>query len=63
MNERLRTDFSYNLQLLENVELSDDWLQMPIIKSSELIPSSLIGFNYAKTAKDFNKGVHFYIDE
>ncbi|KAJ3615448.1 hypothetical protein Zmor_016410 [Zophobas morio] len=63
MNERLRTDFSYNLQLLENVELSDDWLQMPIIKASKLIPSSLIGFNYAKTAKEFNKGVHFYIDD
>lgn len=51
MNERLRTDFSYNLQLLEDIELSDDWLQMPIIKSSELIPSSLIGFNYAKKQK------------
>lgn len=63
MNERLRTDFSYNLQLLEDIELSDDWLQMPIIKASELIPSSLIGFNYAKTAKEFNKGVHFYIDD
>lgn len=36
---------------------------MPIIKKCNYIPENLIGFNYAKTAKETNVGVHFFIDD
>lgn len=36
---------------------------MPIIKNDNYIPKELIGFNYAKTNKDKNVGIHFYLDD
>ena len=36
---------------------------MPIIKNDNFIPSKLIGFNYAKTSKEKNVGIHFYLDD
>lgn len=63
MNERLRTDFGYNLHLLSLVELEESKFQMPIIKAMNEYPEELIGFNYAKTSKSFSKGIHFYLDD
>lgn len=65
MNERLRTDFNYNLHLLKNIPLEDAWLKMPIIKAIQDYPDELIGFNYVKTMSraNFSKGVHFYLDD
>lgn len=59
MNERLRTDYYYNLHLLERVNVD----VFPIIKATSYTPKSLIGFNYVNTAKDKNKCVHFYLDD
>lgn len=63
MNERLRTDFGYNLHLLRMVEIEENGFQMPIIKAMNEYPEELIGFNYAKTSKSFSQGIHFYLDD
>lgn len=60
MNQRLRTDYRYNLHLLQSVEFDDD---MPIVKAVNSYPDKLVGFNYAKTTTDYSKGVHFYLDD
>jgi hypothetical protein len=61
-NERHRTNDTYNLGIMDNENVSDFW-QMPIIKNNNFIPSKLIGFNYAKTTKEKNAGIHFYLDD
>ena len=61
-NERERTNQAYNLELyLEND--TDGFYQMPIIRNDEYIPEELIGFNYAKTSKNKECGIHFYLDD
>lgn len=62
-DERLRTDKAYNLDLVDHEALTNDFWQMPIIKKQFYVPEKFIGFNYAKTSKDKNCGVHFYIDD
>lgn len=61
-NERHRTNNTYNLKIMDNENVSDFW-QMPIIKNDNFIPSKLIGFNYAKTSKEKDAGIHFYLDD
>ena len=61
-NERERTNLSYNLDLYDP-EATDGYYQIPIIENDEYIPNNLIGFNYAKTSKDKNVGIHFYLDD
>lgn len=61
--ERMRTNNAYNLELVRDADLSEDFWQMPIIKATDYIPRDLIGFNYAKTSTEFNKGVHFFVDD
>lgn len=61
-NERHRTNDTYNLGIMDNENVSDFW-QMPIIKKDNFIPSKLIGFNYAKTSKEKDVGIHFYLDD
>lgn len=61
-NERHRTNDTYNLGIMDNENISDFW-QMPIIKNDNFIPGKLIGFNYAKTSKEKNAGIHFYLDD
>lgn len=62
-DERERTNKAYNLDLAEQSELTNDFWQMPIIKNNNYIPKDLIGFNYAKTSKEKNVGIHFYVDD
>ena len=62
-NERMRTNNAYNLGLIDYDSLTNDFWQMPIIRNNNYIPKDLIGFNYAKTSKNKNAGVHFYIDD
>ena len=61
-NERHRTNDTYNLGIMDNENVSDFW-QMPIIKNDDFIRSKLIGFNYDKTSKEKNVGIHFYLDD
>lgn len=62
-DERERTNKEYNLDLIDYDNLTDDFWQMPIIKNNNYIPDDLIGFNYAKSCKERNCGVHFYVDD
>ena len=62
-DERERTDRAYNLDLAHFTEMSEDFWQMPIIRAEKHIPEKLIGFNYAKTSKETDAGIHFYIDD
>lgn len=61
-NERHRTNDAYNLSIINNTKL-DGFFQMPIITNDKYIPKDMIGFNYAKTNKDKNVGIHFYLDD
>ena len=60
--ERERTFESYNLYDVDSGRLTDYW-QMPVLKKCKHIPTDMISFNYAKTSKEFEKGIHFYIDD
>lgn len=62
-DERERTNDKYNLDIASESETTNDFWQMPIINNDGYIPTDLIGFNYAKTSKAKNVGVHFYIDD
>ena len=62
VNERHRTDDAYNL-ILFDAEYCDGKYQMPIIENDNYIPSDLIGFNYAKSSDEKNKGIHFFLDD
>ena len=62
INERHRTDDAYNLGEFD-INACEGFYQMPIIRGSDRVPSRLIGFNYVRSAKDKNCGVHFYVDD
>lgn len=51
----------FNFRLLKDVKFSSSG--MPIIFGTEYVPKSLISFNYAKTYKNKDVGIHFYIDD
>lgn len=61
-DERERT---YNLTNLNDYDeqRADGWFQMPTLKACDYIPKRIIGFNYVKTAKEFDCGVHFFLDD
>ena len=62
-DERERTNKAYNLDIAQEVEDKSDFWQMPIIKCDNFIPDNIIGFNYAKTSKNKNVGVHLFVDD
>lgn len=62
MNERYRTNNIYNLNIIDNQKI-EGYYQMPIINNDNYIPKDVIGFNYAKTNKEKNVGIHFYLDD
>lgn len=61
-DERERTFEAYNMYDVDSGRLTEQW-QMPVIKATNHVPEDLISFNYAKTSKDVEKGIHFYIDD
>lgn len=61
--ERKRTDNAYNLEIAHETTMTDDFWQMPVIKRCDCVPERLIGFNYAKSSKDKNCGIHFFVDD
>lgn len=62
-NERHRTNDTYNLDLIDFKNSTNDFWQMPLIQNDNFIPDDIIGFNYAKTSKEKNVGIHFYLDD
>lgn len=61
-DERERTFNSTNLHDVDLRRTAGRW-QIPIIKATHHIPQDLISFNYVLSKDDFDKGVHFYIDD
>lgn len=61
-DERERTINSYNLHEVDLSRTAGKW-NMPIIKATQHIPDDLISFNYVLSTKQYDKGVHFYIDD
>lgn len=51
-----------NLHLKKFVNFADGY-EMPTLKACNIIPTSLVSFNAALTAKDHNQCVHFFIDD
>lgn len=61
-DERERTFNSYNLSDFDPTRAEGPF-DMPIIKACDYVPTDLIGFNYVLSAKEYNTGVHFYVDD
>ena len=61
-NERERTFNAYNLDIYNPYYIEGKY-DMPIIEKCDYIPKDLIGFNYALSNKEKNKGIHFYLDD
>ena len=61
-NDRNKTYNAYNMLLFDDSDTDGKW-QIPMIYRNDFIPERLIGFNYAKTSKDKNTGIHFFIDD
>lgn len=61
-NERMRTDNSYNLMDFD-ADSCEGKYQIPIIYRCDFLPKELISFNYAKTSKKIDCGIHFFIDD
>ena len=62
INDRAKTDNQMNLQFFDK-ELSEGKFDMPIIFKNDYIPKKIIGFNYCKSLKTYDFGVHFFIDD
>lgn len=62
-DERKRTAKAYNIDVLGDIPLGNDYWQMPVIAKQDIKPTKLIGFNYAKTSSDKEAGIHFFIDD
>ena len=60
--ERLRTDDAYNLRIVNNRKCCGEY-DMPKLKPVDFVPTSLLAFNYAKTATDKKQTLHFFIDD
>ena len=60
-NERMKTYDTYNMDYID--EFAVNRWGFPDFETSNITPSRLIGFNEVLTAKEFDCGVHFYIDD
>ena len=61
-DERERTYNAYNLDDYDPESCVPPY-DLPTLKKCNYIPHALLGFNEVLTTKDFNKGVHFFIDD
>ena len=65
-DERERTYNTYNMQLVDYVDLTPDKWQMPIIHKTSFVPDDMIGFKYVKADNNENAekaGIHCFIDD
>ena len=61
-NERVRTISAYNLELFNPKKTEGKW-GIPKLLKEKHVPKSLMGFNYVKSAKNYDSGVHFFVDD
>lgn len=60
--EREKTFNHYNLYEFDMYAAAGRW-QMPELHPCYAMPDDLIGFNYVLSSKEFDKGIHFYVDD
>lgn len=60
--EIMRNNNGWNLHLCSRDDCEGKW-EFPPLKPVDVKPTDLIGFNYAKSAKEFHTGIHFCIDD
>lgn len=60
--ERLKTDDYYNLGIVNSGHCSGNY-DMPKLEAVDFEPTGLLPFNYAKTANDTKKTLHFFVDD
>lgn len=60
--ERLRTDVHYNLDIV-NAAHTAGRRDMPAIEPVDFTPTALLPFNRARTSADFDRTLHFFIDD
>lgn len=61
-DEREKTYSKMNLRGYDAKRAAGKW-DMPTLKATDHIPEDLISFNYMLTSKEYDKGIHFYIDD
>ena len=61
-DEREKTYNAVNLNEYDESRTAG-FYQMPVIKACNYAPDDLVGFNYVKTAKEYDCGVHFFLDD
>jgi hypothetical protein len=61
-DERERTYNGVNLREYDNARVTGKY-DMPALKCVKHIPKGLMSFNYMLGTDDFEKGIHFYIDD
>lgn len=65
-DERERTYNTYNMDLVDYVDLTPDKWQMPVIHKTSFVPDDMIGFKYVKADNNENAekaGIHCFIDD
>lgn len=61
-DERERTFSAYNLEEVDLDRVAGKW-DMPVLTKTSYVPTDLISFNYLLTSRDYDKGIHFFIDD
>lgn len=62
VNAREKTYNAYNMPFID-LSRAAGYYQFPVIDGVDHVPEELIGFNYAKSSKNYGAGIHFYIDD
>ena len=59
---RLNTDNAYNIQLVNRHDCYGAY-ELPLLEKCDYVPEDLLPFNCAKTASNYDVGIHFFIDD
>ena len=54
------TNKQYNSDIYDPFE-TIGFYDMPVIRKTKHMPKSLLGFNYAKSSKKYESGIHFFL--
>lgn len=61
-NQEMKTVKTYNMFDFDPDRCEGEY-QMPMLEPCNYVPDRWIGFNYAMSSKDFDCGIHFYLDD
>ena len=61
-SEKERSFNAWHYDYLDRARCSERW-EMPLLEPCSVMPTKLIGFDYAATCDKFDRGVHFYCND